>query len=76
VNASSSKPGKCEKAINLNLASAGDLERLPGIGKKLAQRIIAERERKPFARVEELHRVSGIGPVRMEQLRALVTVDD
>jgi competence ComEA-like helix-hairpin-helix protein len=47
-----------------------------GIGPTLAQRIIAEREKKPFAKVEDLKRVSGIGSKRMEQLKPLVIVGD
>jgi competence protein ComEA len=49
--------------IDPNTASAEELDRLPGIGPALAERIIAERERGgPFRTVEELQRVPGIGP--------------
>lgn len=43
-----------ETAIDINRASAAELESLPGIGPTTAARIIRSREAKPFARVEEL----------------------
>jgi len=62
--------------VNINTASLADLERLPGIGPSLAQKIIEHREANGlFTRVEELLDVSGIGPAKFEQLRNLVRVD-
>lgn len=57
-------------SIDINSASASELEGLPGIGPTLAGRIIAAR---PLRRVEDLLHVQGIGPVRLARLRALVT---
>jgi competence protein ComEA len=57
--------------INVNTASAAELETLPRIGPSLAAAIIANR---PYASIEELERVPGIGPATLEQLRDLVTV--
>jgi len=49
--------------IDINRATLDDLITLPGIGPALAQRIIDYRlEHGPFGSVEELERVSGIGP--------------
>ena len=62
--------------IDLNTATAAELDRLPGIGPVLAARIVAEREKKPFAKVEDLRRVSGIGPKKLEALRPLVTAGE
>jgi competence protein ComEA len=58
-----------DERISLNSASPRDLESLPGIGPVLAQRII---ESRPFYGVDELIKVSGIGPVTLERLRPLV----
>ena len=54
-------------------ADVYDLQRLPGIGEKRAQDIIAWREEHgPFQTVDELTNVSGIGPVILENLREYV----
>lgn len=57
-------------SIDLNSASASELEGLPGIGPTLAGRIMAAR---PLRTVQDLLRVKGIGPVRLARLRPLVT---
>ena len=63
------------ETINVNTADAYDLQRLPGIGEKRAQDIIAWREEHgPFQTLEELTEVSGIGPVILENLRAYAAV--
>ncbi len=61
--------------VNLNTATAEQLEELPGVGPAIASAILDERERRGrFATVDELLDVRGIGDARMEQLRDLVTV--
>jgi competence protein ComEA len=60
--------------INLNRATAQELEALPGIGPKLAADIVAFRQEQPFASIEDLQLVSGIGPKRLEAVLDLVTV--
>ena len=61
-------------AININTASAAQLEELPGIGPALAERVIAYREQHgPFQTVEELAEVSGISDRMVDELRALIT---
>jgi len=56
--------------VDVNIASAGDLERLPGIGAVLAARIVAEREeRGPFATIDDMARVNGIGPATIDGFR-------
>jgi len=61
--------------IDLNRATADQLESLPGVGPSIAAAIIDHRERKgPFGSVDELVDVRGIGPARLEQLRPLVRV--
>ena len=61
--------------INLNTADQAELETLPGIGPVRAEAIIAYRDQHgPFAAVEELTAVSGIGQGILDNLRHLVTV--
>jgi competence protein ComEA len=70
-------PGSASPAqpVNLNTATLDQLESLPGIGPALGQRIIDYRmEHGPFASVDDLVDVSGIGEKRLEDLRPLVTV--
>ncbi|MBX3014909.1 MAG: ComEA family DNA-binding protein [Caldilineaceae bacterium] len=57
--------------ININTATATELETLPGIGPSKAAAIIANR---PYNAIDELDRVPGIGVRTLEQLRPLVTV--
>ena len=61
--------------VDLNTATATDLDALPGIGPVLAQRIVEHRERNgPFRTVEQLDDVPGIGPATYTELAELVTV--
>lgn len=69
-----SDPGGGEAPIDLNRATAVQLQALPGIGPALASRIVADRARRPFRRVEDLQRVSGIGPKTLSALRPRVSV--
>jgi competence ComEA-like helix-hairpin-helix protein len=63
-----------DTVLNVNRATAVELERLPGIGPSLARRIVADREaRGSFATVEALDRIPGIGPGLVARLRRLVT---
>lgn len=64
-----------EARVNINTASAEELERLPGIGPALAARIISYREQYGrFRRAEHLIMVRGIGDKRFRRLRIFITV--
>lgn len=61
--------------VNLNTADAAALDTLPGVGPSTAEKIVADREANgPFGSIEDLGRVSGIGPKKLEQLRDLVCI--
>ena len=67
--------GSSSGLININSASATELETLSGIGEVLAATIIEYREQNgPFASVDDLLDVSGIGPATLEEIRDQVTV--
>jgi competence protein ComEA len=60
--------------VDVNAATADQLDELPGIGPATAAAIVTERERNgPFLDVDDLDRVPGIGPAKLEALRDLVT---
>jgi len=76
MGSSSSAPQASDGTLDLNTATAADLEELPGIGPGLARSIVEYREAHgPFEVVEDLLLVPGIGPSRLAQIRDLVRVD-
>jgi competence ComEA-like helix-hairpin-helix protein len=60
------------RPIDVNRADAATLASLPGIGPARAAAIVAERGVRPFASVEELTRVRGLGPALVGRLRDYV----
>jgi competence protein ComEA len=63
------------RVIDPNLSSQKDLETLPGIGPVLAQRIIDyRRAHGPYKKIDDLRKVSGIGPKKLEKLRPYVVI--
>jgi competence protein ComEA len=61
--------------VNLNTATAEQLEALPGVGPATAQAIVSDRAAHgSFGSVDDLDRVRGIGAAKLAQLRDLVTV--
>jgi competence protein ComEA len=68
-------PGAPTGVVNINTASVAELETLPRVGPSLAQRIVDYRtEHGPFAAVEDVMQVSGIGPSIFAAIKELITV--
>jgi comEA protein len=73
--AAAAAPAAESKPVDINAAASDDLEAVPGIGKSLATRIVAFREKNgAFKSVDELLKVQGIGEKSLEKLRPYVTV--
>jgi competence protein ComEA len=63
--------------ININTASAAELDALPGIGPTTAQKIVEYRDQNgPFINAEDIINVSGIGPGTYERIKDLITVGE
>ena len=61
--------------VNINTASAAELELLPGVGARRAAAIIATRQRRGgFESAEDLMEIEGIGAVMLEEMRSHVTL--
>jgi competence protein ComEA len=61
--------------LNLNVATAADLEKLPGVGAAMATRILEYRQKSGgFKKIEELMNIQGIGERNFLRLKPLVTV--
>jgi competence ComEA-like helix-hairpin-helix protein len=62
--------------ININTASAQELEQLPGIGKVIVERIVAYREQNGrFRRREEVLMVNGISEKKYDEIRSMIVVE-
>jgi comEA protein len=69
-------PSPARTKINVNQASASELERVPGLGPKLSRRIVEYREANGnFQRLEDLIQVQGIGSKSLEKIRDYLAVE-
>ena len=72
--ASNAPPLLGARRIDLDVAAAGEIERLPRVGPALARRIVANRDSLgPFGSLSGLRRVKGMGPATIDRLEHLVT---
>ncbi|WP_233166410.1 helix-hairpin-helix domain-containing protein [Archangium sp. Cb G35] len=60
--------------VNLNEATVAQLDLLPGVGEKAAQRIVTWRGKRAFKRIEELVRVKGFGKKQFLKLKPYLTL--
>ncbi len=75
--ASAENPGapSAGTVVNINTADAAALDALPGVGPSTAAKIVADRDANgPFATPDDLGRVSGIGPKKLDALRDFIRV--
>jgi len=69
------RASKAALVVNVNTASATELEQLPGVGPRVAARIVDYRTKKgPFRKLEELMNVQGIGEKSFLKLRSQLTI--
>ena len=67
--------GSRQALVNINTADAAALDTLPGVGPSTADKIVADREANgPFSSADDLGRVAGIGPKKLEELKPRVCV--
>ncbi len=72
---STAKAAAAAGVLNLNTASAAELDGLPGIGAKTAARIVEYRQKNgPFKKIEELMNVRGVGEKNFLKLKGQITV--
>jgi competence protein ComEA len=69
-------PANQVSLININSASPRELEQLPGVGKVMAERIVAHRQQYgPFRRAEHLMMVRGISDRKFREMRPRIVVE-
>lgn len=72
-NSTSKIASQFNQKVNLNTATLAELESLPGVGNKLAQRIIQVRQQQQFKSLEDLDKVPGVGSKLLERLSDRIT---
>lgn len=61
--------GSADGVVNINTASAGQLQQLPGIGAAKAKAIVKHRQKQPFESVDDLSKVKGIGKALLSKIK-------
>lgn len=76
ISAQNAASERTDGKIDLNTAGKEELKSLPGIGDALAERIMKYRSEKPFRRIYDLKKVSGIGDKKFEKLKDKIIVSE
>lgn len=75
TNVSSSTAKAPQGIININTATAAELAKLPGVGPKTAEAIIAEREKSGgFKSTDDLMKIKGIGPKKFDKIKDMISI--
>jgi competence protein ComEA len=69
LGAAPAQAGSAEGVVNINTASAEQLQQLPGIGSTKAKAIVKHRRTQPFESVEDLAKVKGIGEALLSKIK-------
>ena len=70
---SSGTSGKASDKININTADSSELQKIPGVGAKTAEKIINYRSQNPFSSIEEVKNVDGIGDKKFESMKDYIS---
>ncbi|CAA9311214.1 hypothetical protein AVDCRST_MAG94-955 [uncultured Leptolyngbya sp.] len=62
-----------KQPVNINTATQAELDAIPGVSAKLAARIITARQQRPIKSLNDLDRISGVGPKLLKRLETQVT---
>ncbi|HEY9655699.1 MAG TPA: helix-hairpin-helix domain-containing protein, partial [Crinalium sp.] len=62
-----------KQPVNINTATQAELDAIPGVSAKLAARIITARQQRPIKSLDDLDRISGVGPKLLKRLETQVT---
>ncbi len=70
---SSGTSGKASDKININTADSSELQKIPGVGAKTADKIINYRSQNPFSSIEDIKNVDGIGDKKFESMKDYIS---
>jgi|GEM_PF-1025188 len=75
AQAAAAEPPAVSGVVNINTATAQQLQLLPGIGPSRAQAIVTQRERHPYRRPEDLLSIRGIGRATLNRMLPYIVVE-